>query len=99
MNINSYLTFSFVSFKYCLEAETLYLDETTCNTYIAESQHAKDTNDMGPGILNVLCPPPEQDLKHKGFPDGGFKFQTYILSPPVEMIQFGLKPPTLHHLS
>ena len=76
MNIDSCLTFfcciSLTTiYDLYQEAGTLYLDETTCNICMAESQHAKDTTAMGPGISDL------QGQK-KGFLGGGFKYILYF---------------------
>ena len=73
MNIDSCLTFFFCIFLIIIyqEAGTLYVDETTCNICMAESQHAKDTTAMGPGISDLQC-------QKKGFLGGGFKYILYF---------------------
>lgn len=73
MNIDSCLTFFFCIFLTIIyqEAGTLYVDETTCNICMAESQHAKDTTAMGPGISDL------QGQK-KRFLGGGFKYILYF---------------------
>lgn len=105
MNIDSCLTFFFCIFLTIIyqEAGTLYVDETTCNICMAESQHAKDTTAMGPGISDL------QGQK-KRFLGGGFKYilyfhPTYWNNPIWRKIQFDkhvfqlrLKPPTSYHL-